>query len=513
MRLITAALIGLFHCSTLFAQFSWYLEQQIPVSAGEVTSIALSGDGRFLAFGDQRGHVHVWDVEAGRALHDAGGHNGSVDVVLFDSKNRLLISGGTDGNIRIWDLYSGRPEKTISDFRSRILDLTLSPDDRFLAAAGNRNELYVWEFPMGTLKGKLQGHRKKVAGAAFSINGDQILSVGMDRQMIIWSLNTLGIVRKTDIEARTIRGSGIDVKTAAFSFDRQFVGVGIEEHILAKGGRSMIFKYNMSFYDWKTGGEIATLSGNRKDLAFFSISPDKKYVITDNSTLQTPRLSIWNIQSGLIEQNYPIGGPMSCAAFSQDGRWIAVGYRDPQNGSRSHVNVWRISGMDGYSPFASSEVKSATPSGFGSSVKLTTTAEPLIQYGEKIRMAVLYFDSPGLDREIAQTATYLLEGRLGNSPFVEMVERNQINQVIEELKYQMSGMTTSNAVEIGRHLNAEYVLLGSLNKLGSLLILSAKLVNVETSQIEGTREVQCANATIENISDMVSALAPAIAKY
>ena len=125
----------------------------------------------------------------------------------------------------------------------------------------------------------------------------------------------------------------------------------------------------------------------------------------------------------------------------------------------------------------------------------------------------MYFDSPGLSEDIAKTTTYLLEGKLGNSPFLELIERNQIEKVLSELKYQMSGFTASDAVEVGKQLNAKYILIGSLNKLGSLLIITAKLVNVETAQIEGTREVQCNNATIENISEMVSILAPTIAKY
>ena len=74
-------------------------------------------------------------------------------------------------------------------------------------------------------------------------------------------------------------------------------------------------------------------------------------------------------------------------------------------------------------------------------------------------------------------------------------------------------MTASNAVEVGEHLNAQYMLIGSINKLGNLLIITTKLVNVETAQIEGTREVQCKNASIEDISEMTSILAPTIAKY
>jgi TolB-like protein len=199
--------------------------------------------------------------------------------------------------------------------------------------------------------------------------------------------------------------------------------------------------------------------------------------------------------------------------FSQDGKWLAVGYQD-ETSSEGFVNVWQVSGIDGYQRFATdTDVRSSDRSGFGASIKLTTPVEPLIRFGERRRLAVIYFDNPGLSEDIARTTSYLLEGKLGNSPFVELIERNQIQKVLEELKYQQAGLTTSDAVKVGQHLNAKFILIGSINKLGNLLIITAKLVNVETSQIEGTREVQCSNATIENISDMVSALAPTIAKY
>jgi len=383
-----------------------------------------------------------------------------------------------------------------------------------LAASGNKNEIYLWEFPICTLKGKLKGHKKNVVAVAYNVNGDQLLSVGEDRQMIVWNVNTLQIMRKTSIEARTMKGSGIDIKSAAFSFDSHFAGVGIQEHMLAKGGRRMIFKYNLSFYDWKTGAEIETLEGNRKDVDFFAISPDKNYVITDNSTLRKNQLSFWNIQKGIIEQNYPIEGKISAVAFSEDGKWLAVGYQDADNKFKSYTNVWQLSGIEGFQRFASDQrVRSSGTTGFGAAMKLTTPEEPLIRFGERKRMAVMYFDNPGLSEDIARTTSYLLEGRLGNSPFVELIERNQIQKVVEELRYQQTGLTTSDAVEVGKHLNAEFILLGSINKLGSLLIITSKLVNVETAQIEGTREVQCSNATIENISEMVSLLAPTIAKY
>ena len=113
---------------------------------------------------------------------------------------------------------------------------------------------------------------------------------------------------------------------------------------------------------------------------------------------------------------------------------------------------------------------------------------------------------------MARTATYLLESKLGNSPLVELVERNQIKKVLDELAYQQTGLTANNAIQVGQQLNAEYILIGSINKLGNLVIITVKLVNVETARIEGSREVQCANATIETISDMITILAPTLVK-
>ncbi|MCK5739242.1 hypothetical protein KAH55_08675 [bacterium] len=495
------------------AQFNLYLEQQIPAQTGTISSMEISPNGRFLAFGDANGTITIWDIPAKRQIHRLRGHRGDVSALLFDHQNQRLISGGHDGRVRVWDLYSGTKENEIKDFSSPILSLAISPDDRFLAAAGKKKTVYLWEFPLGKLKGKLKGHKKSVLAAAFSVGGDQLLSVAEDKQMIVWDVNKLTPIRKTTIESRTIARSGIDIKSAAFSADRKFVGVGLEEHILAKGGRGMIFKYNLAFFDWQTGAEIETLVGNRENIHFFAITPDKRYAITSNSTLQKKRISFWNIQNGIVEQHYPVEGPASAMAVSNDGRWLAVGYQNGKGTRTSTVNVWQLSGIDGFQRFSNTPaLRSEENRGFGSNIKLTTPSAPLIQYGERKRMAVIHFDSPGLEEAVARTATYLLESKLGNSPLVELVERNQIKKVLDELAYQQTGLTANNAIQVGQQLNAEYILIGSINKLGNLVIITVKLVNVETARIEGSREVQCANATIETISDMITILAPTLVK-
>ncbi|MBN2417598.1 hypothetical protein JXO52_17305 [bacterium] len=498
---------------TVRAQFNLYLEQQLPLRTRQVTAMQISKDGRFLACGTEEGGIIIRDIGAGRTIRTLDAHRSAVRSLLFDKGSQRLLAAGDDGRVTVWDLYSGAGELEIRDFGSRIREIALSPDDRMLAAAGDRKEVYVWEFPAGRLKATLKGHKKAVIAAAFSSDGDQLFSIGEDRQMIVWDVNTLEPVRKNSIEARTISGSGIDIKSADFSADRSFAGIGIEEHILAKGGRGMIFKYNLTFIGWNTGAEIETLQGNRKNIDFFLISPDRKYAVTDNSTLQNNRISFWNIENGVIEQNYPVSGALTALAIAENGRWLAGAYHDAVDNRLCHVDIWQISGMQGYERFATGQKLDVKENrGFGASIKITTPTEPLIGQGARRRLAVMSFDSRGLEDDVALTTSYLLESKLGNSSAVELIERNQIDKVLEELKYQQTGLTTSDAAAVGQQLNAEYILIGSINKLGNLLIITVKLVNVETSQIEGTREVQCANATIETISDMVAALAPTIVK-
>jgi len=496
------------------AQFNLYLDQQIPVQAEQTTFLEISDNGRFLAWGDNRGNLYIRDISAKRTIHTIKTPHGVINTAVFDQQAGKLITGSRNGKIGIIDMYSGSLEKTLKGYNAPIFDLALSPDDRILAVAGKRKEVWIWEFPLGILKGKMKGHKKQVLTTAFSIGGDQLLSVSRDRQMIVWDIGKLISIRKTAIESRSISGTGIDIKSAAVSFDRNFIGVGIEEHILAKGGRRMIFNYNLSFYDWKTGSEIETLTGNRKNINFFSISPDRKYAVTDNSTLQKNRISFWNIQNGVIEQNYPMPGKLMEINIAKNGKWLAASYADNKDKHRSHVNIWQISGMPGFERFGTSQQLAVVENrGFGSAIKLTTPHEPLISYGKRRKLAVIGFEARGIDADVARTTTYLIESKLGNSELVELIERNQISSVLDELKYQQTGLTTSNAAKIGQHLNAEYIIIGSINKLGNLLIITTKLVNVQSAKIEGTREVQCANATIEVISDMISALAPTIVKF
>lgn len=498
-----------------YCQFSMYLEEKIPINAELITATKISKDSRFLACGTEEGKIYIWDTDAKRIIHQFDLHKKDVTSFCFDSKNKYLVSGSDDEDIIIWDLYLGEKIKILDDFRDDINYLELSPDDRTLVVCGDKKEIALYEFPSGVKKGDLKdGHKKDVIYASFNLNGNEIVTIGEDEQMIFWNPSQLKKIRKNELSPNTMNNSGIDIISVQTSFDKQIIGVGYQERKLAKGGRKMIFKYNLAFYEWKTGKLIEILENNNKDINFFCITPDKKYILTDNSTLRENKISFWNLHKGIIEKNYPFKGSISALDLSKDGNYLTIAYTEDKNFLSSYLSLFKLSGIDGFERFNyDNKITQTQDTGFGSSIKITTPKEPIFNMGESKKLAVIYFDNMGVPLEVAKTTTYILESKLSNSSQLYLIERNQIEKVVSELKYQLSGLTKSDAVEIGKQLNAEYILIGSINKLGNLLIITAKIVNIETAQIEGTREVQCSNARIEDISDMVSSLASIIAKF
>ncbi len=81
---------------TIFAQFNLYLEHRIQIDTEEINIMKISPNGRFLAFGDKRGNLTIWDIEASRRIHQIQSRHKSVLALVFDRRNRRLILRGQD---------------------------------------------------------------------------------------------------------------------------------------------------------------------------------------------------------------------------------------------------------------------------------------------------------------------------------------------------------------------------------------------------------------------------------
>ena len=123
--------------------------------------------------------------------------------------------------------------------------------------------------------------------------------------------------------------------------------------------------------------------------------------------------------------------------------------------------------------------------------RLLTTIMPAIMLvgwvnaQDKFTAAVLDIDARGISALEAQTLTDRFSGELVNTNAVIMVERNQMDEILDEQGFQQSGCTSAEcAAEIGAMLGVQKMISGSFGKLGNTYTIEAKMFSVETGQTE-----------------------------
>ena len=99
----------------------------------------------------------------------------------------------------------------------------------------------------------------------------------------------------------------------------------------------------------------------------------------------------------------------------------------------------------------------------------------------KQTVAVLEFEGRGISQLESKTLTDRLMSEMVNTDAVIMVERNQMDEILNEQGFQQSGCTSSEcAAEVGALLGVQNMVSGSFGKLGNSYTIDAKMFSVET---------------------------------
>ena len=111
---------------------------------------------------------------------------------------------------------------------------------------------------------------------------------------------------------------------------------------------------------------------------------------------------------------------------------------------------------------------------------------------EKPRIAILPLKVEGKNTigDISDTLNTLVANSFTESQYFQLIERNQIQTILAENKYQRSGLVDEKtAVQLGKHLGVKYVLIGSYlaekqsNYNGVSVTLSLRMVDVENATV------------------------------
>jgi hypothetical protein len=99
---------------------------------------------------------------------------------------------------------------------------------------------------------------------------------------------------------------------------------------------------------------------------------------------------------------------------------------------------------------------------------------------EKPRVAVLDLKPVGVDLPFAQTVSNMLRADLVNTGRFVVVERTQVDAILQEQGLQLTGCTDQScAVEIGKMISANKILVGEVSTIGEAVVVTVRIVDVE----------------------------------
>ncbi|MBA7544285.1 hypothetical protein ES705_36637 [subsurface metagenome] len=107
----------------------------------------------------------------------------------------------------------------------------------------------------------------------------------------------------------------------------------------------------------------------------------------------------------------------------------------------------------------------------------------VISSDSRPRVAVIPFNAIGISEADALGITLLFETTLQNTGAFDLIEQTRAEAILEAQEYSLSDCTDEFcAVEIGKLLAAEQIIIGTVGKIGKIYYLNVKLIEVETGR-------------------------------
>ena len=493
-----------------------YPDRDIDAGLGHVNHLAFSSDGRLLAAGGARG-FGIWDAQTGNQIKKDAVGSGPVLRVAFGGPGTMLALGGNDGRVSVVDLRTGSARE-MARHRKAVTSIAFNMDGRIGASGDADGNILLWDPDRGTI-GPLEdgGHKKDILILSFNANGN-LLSASKDLRVVSWDVSGKRAIRRGTLQSE-VRGRVVvpnaaeaDPDGATVIFASQLVAEPRGGFLSDRGGlanpadlrrENALLPYIAG--TGTSGDAIATADFEAQQVA---VSPSACFAFYTSAYRNQARLHVW----GLVERGddllrIDLPSPASAIALEPGGRLAAVATET------GHIMAWRVSGAaapdcDAYRKGSAPVVVTAGPK-----VTLGSETDPLIQPANGDKIAVLRFETTGVDASLGNGVSEMVAGELSNRPGIVVIERGAVDAVLREMEIQRSGLTAADAVKIGRGLNARKVLFGSVRRFGEdTFIVQARVVDVETQQVQGSREVSCEHCKEGDLPGAVAALRRIIVK-
>lgn len=246
----------------------------------EVTSVAVSLDGKWIATGLSDGNVTVWESAPGKLLRSLTGHSGAVKGVAFSSEGKL-ISGGADGTIRVWDIHTGKSTAKWEVTGGAITCVAAYPFGPYVLAGCSDRTLRLCDPNRAKDLRRFEGLSAPATCVTFSPDARSFLSGSQDGRVQLWAITQSASVAKLAAD-QTAAMRGV-----ALTSDGT-VGISATDD-----GKLLVWDLQKRSLKESFAGPF----GEETTLSSMTCSPGGTLAITGGSD---QRLHLWKIASGYV---------------------------------------------------------------------------------------------------------------------------------------------------------------------------------------------------------------------
>jgi WD40 repeat protein len=298
--------IGVLFVYPLFAQKPEVVLQT--GHTGNVTSLAISPDERYLLTGSADNTAKLWDMATGIEICTFKGHSKDIFSVAISLNGQYILTGSNDKTAKLWDLATGIEVRTFQGHSAAVRSVAFSPDGSYALTGSWDKTALLWEASTGRMVCTFQGHSDGILSVAFSPDGGYVLTGSEDNTAKLWDA-------ATGIEVRTFQGHSSKVLSVTFSPDGRYVLTGSGDE-------------SAKLWDAATATELRTFRKEPRYTTFanwvnsVAFSSDSRYVLTGNTAGET---KLWDTATGVEIRSFQPCETVNSVAFSSDSRHVLAG--------------------------------------------------------------------------------------------------------------------------------------------------------------------------------------------
>lgn len=320
--------------------------------------LALSPDGRYLAFGGLSTPLTVCELTTGKRLHQLAPSQGLVSGLAFTPNGRFLAVDQLN-EVRLFGVLSGKEMRKLpKKMPMTSMMLVFSPDGRTLASFPGGYRIDLWDVVAQRRLHSPDGHEAAAKALAFFPDGKRLVSADQAGEVRVWDIASYQTLAQrtyhnnwfasltVDRDGETVRFPGND--SSAYRWDprsgreevRQSVVAGQTTSSLALSpdGRSLaivVFKggapqkgpaaTELRLYDLKTNKAIVLpRSPGQSWVGHMTFAPDSRRLAV---CCYDGVLRLWDRDTGKLVREFkretPVGHPIH-PIFAADGRSLLV---------------------------------------------------------------------------------------------------------------------------------------------------------------------------------------------